>query len=719
MKKLILVSKWVSSLIVCICLSTHAFAATERTDLIKVAYEGLSYFLVSASSNKAFFSALTAEQKAVAIELSQILEESSAIKFYQANKIEGFKMPDGRQMYAYVDQYEKVKSFQTANARAPELLLSSQRDAFKNLKPGEPERFLKTTPDFSGAIYVNVLKLNEDPNMPFDLGRAIGILVHEYGHKARQNLEKRLNKKFADAEIQPVIDKLGEDLGAYVRGKTNKFPLKNGVVIYAVESLDFNVDTWLDHGFIGTEGKVSMMANQGLYMWSEFQGEIRDISKLVRAQALRNDLPTSTLKDPYYHFVNMNMLLPTNFKVVETTPGQVSISMTTGQASMQLPFMKPNVSPDPKVASFNKRYRWSMAGHAIIPATTSFEAGFNGPNVILKSSRVSPRQISPLPAISAKIGTVQIEKNDLVFKVDIKDTDGAITFIGLTRGFITRACEIKIKNQSGQVFYLTSEAIDGSRANTERISGMVFRLKDAAAIADQNFEIESVYLRSEPNLMSQHSEVRLEVPLFEKLQVDIPKFPVKPVEVPKTLEIVSVHVDNKLIKIRLNTQQGIQKVSLVLSVQDIMYSLITATGKGESMYYKSTDNMTMDRVVEVTVNQSQFKTVKKDGYSEIQFRLFDVFGDSQFALTDINTNKAGLDQKMGLAQVLNPLAKIQEISVVSTSLQAAMDTTERSFSLFQEHSTKNKNSLDYILREFSTQPVQHRVLFGGQCSALF
>jgi hypothetical protein len=123
---------------------------------------------------------------------------------------------------------------------------------------------------------VNVLKLNEDANMPFDLGRAVSILVHEYGHKVRQSLEKKNNKKFADAEIQPLIDKLGEDLGNYIRGKINKFSLSNGIVIYAVESLDFNVETWLDHGFVGTEGKVSLLANQGLYMWTDFQGEVKE-----------------------------------------------------------------------------------------------------------------------------------------------------------------------------------------------------------------------------------------------------------------------------------------------------------------------------------------------------------------------------------------------------------------------------------------------------------
>ncbi len=720
MQKFAIVSKWVVGLLIGFSLSTAALAAPERTDLIKIANEGLSYFLASASFNKAFVNSLTPEQKIIVNELSQILEENSAIKFYEANKIEGFPMADGRRTFAYVDQRENVKSFATANAKAVQLIFSRQREDFKNLKPDEPERFLKTTSDFSGSIFVNFLKLNEDANMPFDLGRAVSILVHEYGHKVRQSLEKKKNKKFADAEIQPFIDKLGEDLGNYIRGKINKFPLKNGVVIYAVESLDFDVQTWLDQGFIRPEGRVSFLADQGLYMWSDFQGEIKDISNLVRAQTIKNALPTSTLHDPFYKFVNLNMLLPTHFKVIESNPGEVSISMTTGQASMQLPFMQPKVSPDPKQAKFNERYRWSLAGHAIIPATTTIQAQFNGPHVILKSSQINPRQITPLPPLSAQIGSVRIEKNDLVFNVDVKDKEGHMTFIGLSRGLMIRASEIKVRNQSGQVFYLTSESIDGSRAMTERTSGFVFRLNDAANIPDQSFEIESVYLRSEPDLISPNSEIRLEIPQFEKLQVNVPKIDTQADQTIAAVQIVSVTAENEIVRIRLKSEQPVQKVSLVLAVQDIMYSLITATGRGENLFYKFTENMTMDRLVEVTIKQNQFQTVKKDGLSEIQFKLADIFKESSFTVEETVTNQHGVTQSKGIALVLNPTAKLQEVSVLTTALQTAIDSTERTLTLFSPQSSKSKESIDFIIRDFSTKPIQHRVLFGGGlCSDLF
>ena len=99
--------------------------------------------------------------------------------------------------------------------------------------------------------------------------------------------------------------------------------------------------------------------------------------------------------------------------------------------------------------------------------------------------------------------------------------------------------------------------------------------------------------------------------------------------------------------------------------------------------------------------------------------MSDVFSDSLFTPLEENTNKHGIKNTKGIAYVLNSRAKIQEVSVLSTSLQTAVDTVERAFTLFPEQSSKSKDSLDYILKDFSTKPALHRVLFNNRCSTLF
>lgn len=722
MKIFLNVSKWSSSFIFGgLLFSAVSFAASERSDLIRIANEGFHYFLVSASFDKAFVNSLTSEQKTIMQELSEILEESSALKFYKAHKIQSFSMQDGSQMYAYVDQNENIKKNQTPHKNAPELIFSNQRDGFKNLKPGEPERYLRTTEDFSGAIFVNTLKLNEDPVMPFDLGRALSILVHEYSHKAKHSLEKKTGQKIADDKIQAVIDKLGEDLGAFIRSKIHKFPLTNGVVINALGPLSFDHHIWMEHGFIGEQGRVNLIENQGLYVWTDFQGEIKNISNEIRAQIRRNILPTSYFADPYYQFVNLDIILTGSIKVSEVAPGEVRMTLTSGQASMQLPYMKPNISPDPKQASFNQRYRWSMAGYSIVPTTFNIEAQLNGPNILFKSVTMSLRQVTPIHGLSAKLGAVTVEKEDLVFKIDIKDVEGLMTNVALTRGFLARAVEIKVKNKNGQIFYLTSESIDGARANTERISSFVFRLKNFNDIDAQNFEIESIYLKSELNLMSNDSEVRLEVPLFEKLKVDIPETKEKKISKSNGIEVTSVRVENEVMKIQLKTEQAIQQVSLFMQVQDLMYVLITSENIDEKMFYKFTDNIVMDRMVEVSLNSQRFHAVHKGGIVEIQIILSDVFSDVMLNQIEKMTNQHGVDLTRELVRVIKPIVEVQEVNILTTSLQTAVDTKKRKLQLFSNSSKKNDDSLEFIAKDFSTKPKSHNLTRSkmGRCSNLF
>ena len=719
-RKISCVSYWNTVvLFIMLAISTNlANAATDKVELIKVAHEGLNYFLVSASFNPSFSKSLTSEQRSIVSELSLMLNEASALRFYEENKIDGFARNDGSRIFGYVDFAEKVQTLNIEGKKSPTLMTSFQREEFKNLKPGEPERFLKTTSDFEGPIKINVLKLNEDLAMPFDLGRAVSILVHEYGHKVRARLEKKMGSKISDAQIQPNIDKLGEDLGNYIRGKIQKYPLKNGINIFSLGALDFPAESWLNDGFLKPQAPLTILHNQGLYVWTEFQGEIRDISAVLRKQINQSQLSKDNLKNTYYKFVHHQMFLPTAFNITESKIGDINVDITFGQISVELPYMIPKISPDPKAAEFDKRFRWSAGGYIINPVTAQIQARANGSGFLIQGVYVDPRQIGPLPQLSAQLGKVEKKGTELQFRIEVKDQEGITTQLALFRGLMLKSAELKIKAADGKSFYLTSEEYDGSKANSDRMLQYVFKLKNAVEIPISEFEIEAVYLRTQPDLISEHSEARMEVPLYEKLKVSWENPNLATELKPKNPPVItSVESKGEIVKVKINTTENIDKLSLVLGVQDIMYSLHIIEQNAEKIYYKFTDNLTTDRMIQVQLNSNQISVQRFADYAEVSFKLSDLYSDRRFQLLDENLNSHGIKMQAGIAHVFGPNIKIQEISILTTSLQTSSLKTTHSYKAYSSQTSHSQ--LDQVLIDFVNRPVRYRTSGVGRCEFLF
>jgi hypothetical protein len=695
--------------------SQITYGKNDRVELIQMANEGLNFFFISAFHNPQFVKSLTPKEIQMAAEFSLILEQKDAIKFYESQNIQGFQGKLGSKFYGFVDQNEKVSTFAVPGGKAPEIKISNQRDQFINLKPNEPERFLKTTSDFSGPILVNQLKLNDDSLSSFDLGQAVSILVHEYGHKAKALLEQKLGYKVSDSEYQPLVDQFGIKLGEFVRSKIMKFPMKNGVTVYALNNLGFPLDIWMQDGFIKGQSILSLVDHQGLYFWTEFDGEIRDISKKIRSQFSFDQLPKKPQNDKYYHFTNLFLNLPSKINVTESEVGKINFQITVGQAGLQLPYMIPGVSPDPKQVEFNKRYRWSEAGYTVNPKSQNINAQINGSTILINKTESTHRQISLAPGFTAQRGRIEWKGNDLQFIIEVPDKEGQLTFMALTRNLFLLSSEIKIKTNTGDIFYLTSDGLDPSKANTERIVQYVFSLKDAKNKGLNSFEIENVYLRTVPEIISENSEVRIEIPLFEKLKFETPQNynnPINPVHSTE-IKLVSVVAKNQLIKMNIRSADPIQRVSLVLDVTDLTYSLIDSLKGGEKVYYKFTENIESKRTVQIEVTSDQFATKQNtDGTMEISFDLTSIY-----KLSVAKISEASGDTKSSIVRALDKNIQIKEVGILNTSLQSTSAQMNHQITL--DSQIKFNNKFNQILFEFSQRPQKYNQILKGLCEGLF
>ena len=101
------VSKWNKiilrlAILVMVFFSSQAMGQ-DRIELLRVAHEGLHYFLVSVLVSPGFTKNLKPEQKAFFDELTLMLEQGSALRFYEAQKISGFKTGSKVNTFAYTN----------------------------------------------------------------------------------------------------------------------------------------------------------------------------------------------------------------------------------------------------------------------------------------------------------------------------------------------------------------------------------------------------------------------------------------------------------------------------------------------------------------------------------------------------------------------------------------------------------------------------------------
>jgi hypothetical protein len=278
-------------------LSGPIATATERQPVILMANQGLFYFLHMAINDEAFAKDLKPEEKQMADKLYQVLEQVSALRWFNENQVEFYPTTkNGRQSYlfAYVDAEDQITKYNLENRLAPKVIFSSESEKFKGLKAGEGERGAKTNSEFSSPIEFNLNRLNSESDeefKKFDLGKAVSLLIHEYGHKlgpVQENLE--------------AIYSLGNKLGEFVRGRVNTHPLKNGTTLYSLHFNQFKYGEWMgefqapempghqiifkagggEPSFSRNGAGLPIFANQGLYVWAEQGQNYSDLTANVQ-----------------------------------------------------------------------------------------------------------------------------------------------------------------------------------------------------------------------------------------------------------------------------------------------------------------------------------------------------------------------------------------------------------------------------------------------------
>ena len=319
-------------------------APPQRQALVKVAYDGLYYFLYQAFQDSAFVEKLNLQERQMMAGIETVLEQAHALRWFKENKILHYEKPSNPKVYtfAYVDLANEVVQMDTLDLQAPALVFSNDRERFQNLKPGEPERTAKTFPAFSKAIEINIFRLN-DPNIRFDLGDAVSLLVHEYGHKLDH------------LKTQSAVDSLAVKLGDFIRSRTTTTEVSPGFKVSSLIFKNFKFESWLDFGlFRGLvdfktglprpngpylpQNRLPIFDGQGFYLWSEFNGESTDLTKDFFKKVMKKKLIGRDFADEqYYHFVDQSILAVESFEVKSDAvhPQQIQFKFNLAQLSTQ------------------------------------------------------------------------------------------------------------------------------------------------------------------------------------------------------------------------------------------------------------------------------------------------------------------------------------------------------------------------------------------------
>lgn len=654
----------------------------QRQDIVKIAYNGLYYFLYQAQKDPSFRASLTPDELKMLEGLEAILEQASALRWFKEKQIKHYENThhiNGHTQksytFAYSDLLEEVVRFDSLYLEAPSLVFSNDRARFKELKPGEPERMGKTFPEFSKAIEINLFRLN-DSAIQFDLGHAVALLVHEYGHKLDQ------------AKIQGAVDGLANKLGDFIRSQVTTHDLHNGQKLFSLSFKHFDMAHWLDFGFFrGTydfvlgapkpfslpmpQNRLPIFSGQGLYLWSQFNGEVTDLTKdFLKQVTKKNIIHRDYAHEKFYHFADQIIY---NADLIEITPsaeksGSFKIKINMAQIGVQQPFMIPTVSPDPQKAKLVTRYYSTQMPYYVEPLTGEIPFSYNGSHFSFQPVKEKSKQKVYSVEGKASIVSVKKEANKLSFQIKIEQSPTARDSY-FNKSINLNAVELEIKTKEG-VFLLTSTSFDATTAVA------TFEINNIDKVEIKDLDISRIYLKKSTNdTLDPSLQARLEVALFDPLSVPVtaenPNRPALPQSIPLELKsIAPATKDQAVTHLALQSSEKIRSLGLKLAIRQSHTGLLEITQENEYALRKTTGTFdSPTSLIDLVLTEDQFQQKLQDGKLYISFNLSKLyqFVSAQQISHDINQHQ--IHMKNIMFKFTAPEAQLKQISVLTEPLQ--------------------------------------------------
>ena len=329
----------------------------QRQELFLRANKSLAFIAAMAYNDANFANGLTPEEKNMLKQVGEIITEMNTVTWFQKNKVQRFER-QSNYMYAYTIFKNQVVQI-TTPINKPIAIQFSNDQALFNLKPEQPIRSAMTETDLEKDIYVNLNKIN-DRSKQYDLGSAVSILFHEYGHK------------LGDLKIQTAIDSCAAKLESYVRSMTNTVEI-NGIKISTLVFKKFNFQFWAESILVGVndgEGKLStptaltVIDGEGIYAWIEDSQKVTDLTETMVNDLYKNDRVQHT-EQPGYQFLRQRVTTDANLKVLPGPNGKFKLSLDGQRSQLVLPFMTSNSPRPDQYKLFQKAFvasPWLQAG---------------------------------------------------------------------------------------------------------------------------------------------------------------------------------------------------------------------------------------------------------------------------------------------------------------------------------------------------------------------
>jgi hypothetical protein len=569
-----------------ICAQPKPAHQPQRQELFHLADEALYFILYQAYINDGFRSSLKPDELGMMELISVVLDDVHRLRFLEKNKILPYQSGDPLKpyQYVYVDHINRTVSYRTNYTQTPKLIESTDQQTFI-LKPGDEPKSAKTGEGFADPIYLNLNHVNS-ANDYVDFARAVGILIHEYGHKIVRELKN-----------QGAIDRLQAKLEGHVRGLTAQHKLANGNTIHYLTYSQFPYQAWLDYGYYGETYDfenlrprpenpfaartlpIAAFDNQGSYFWAESDGKITNLTPTILAKTKKSNLISYT-PDEYYQFIEHNIFLTSTVQVDVKSGKEVVIRLQSAQIQLVIPFMIPVISKKPDEVNVSARYFWHQTPYALEPINSSIGFSYSTLEPVVQTQRSSERQISPLFFLEAQLEKQEIKENKLYFSIKItgdrKALAGPLNFFNRVR--------VTVESEGGGIAYY--EAPESFSKNEV----FHFRIESIQNLQSQSLRVSNVVLIAEGNqFLDQKTQLEGQIFLADPIALNVPEYPktqTKPVVLKsiqqktkqswKSIRFRDLANGEGRLRFVLQTDQILQTLQLDFSIESLLFAALDA-----------------------------------------------------------------------------------------------------------------------------------------------
>ena len=304
----------------------------DRRAYFERAHESLGFLLQMGFMDHDLMSRLSKSEASMIQLITELALEMDALRFFEKNNVQRFGAYP-KFSYHYTIWDNKVVDLITDAHHSIRVHFSEDQRIFQ-LHPNEPIRTAVTESELEKPIYIN-LKMIQNEQIPVDFAKAVSLMVHEYGHK------------LGNQKNQEAIDSMASKFEDYVRTRTIHENV-NGVRFEALYFTRFEkygefLQNILQGEYRGVNVPpkiypLNVYANQGVYVFANREGKIKDLTSVVVGNITKNKLVTY-VDIPQYTFAKFDLVLAQSIDFSQSFNGEILIKVNANLLQLVLPFM--------------------------------------------------------------------------------------------------------------------------------------------------------------------------------------------------------------------------------------------------------------------------------------------------------------------------------------------------------------------------------------------